>query len=368
MGNSNHQGQDHRALLKQIARRAMTEYGLLPDFSPSAISQAQQARPANAQAPAAGGTTAAPAALRDLRAPAVVLDRQRRLDGPRPVDRVRAAARRLRPRPGRHRGRRRAGRGRQRHRPARAAEHDVGLYAGRDLPDAARAAVHRPHLARLRRGTARDCRRLRRRRQRLDRRGDRLPRVGRQPREARVQQRGGMARGPRPDAPGDGGRSRHGRAGPRPGRGGPAAAEVAIRARSSRLPDDRDTAGLRREQRPGPLGGARQPRPPADRGLHGRGQRRDGEVPPGQGLSLDPPRGAVARALGPPGGAGRAVRRAPVRRRRIRARSPSSSPRGGPRIRSASPTCRCRSSSCSAPASTSSRARTRREKDISAWP
>jgi exoribonuclease-2 len=45
----------------------MAEYGLLPDFSPLAISQAQQARPANGQAPAAGGTTVASAAPRDLR-------------------------------------------------------------------------------------------------------------------------------------------------------------------------------------------------------------------------------------------------------------------------------------------------------------
>ena len=64
---STHEGHDHRAFLKQIARKAMTEYGLLPDFSPSAISQAQQAQPANAQGPVAGGTTAASAAPRDLR-------------------------------------------------------------------------------------------------------------------------------------------------------------------------------------------------------------------------------------------------------------------------------------------------------------
>ena len=38
-----------------------------PDFSPSAISQAQQARPANVQVPTAGGTTIASAAPRDLR-------------------------------------------------------------------------------------------------------------------------------------------------------------------------------------------------------------------------------------------------------------------------------------------------------------
>ncbi len=249
--------------------------------------------------------------------PAVVLDRQRRLDGPGPVDGGRGSARRFGPRPGRHRGRRRAGRARQRHRPARPAEHDVGLHAGRDLPDAAGAAVHRPHLARLQRGASRHGRRLRRRHQRFGRRGERLPGTRRQPREARLPQRGGLARGARARAGGAGRGSRNGRAGARPGRGRPAVAPVALRARRARLPDDRDAPRVRRRHGSRPRRGARQPRPPVDRGLHGRGQRRDGEVPPGPGLSVDPPRGAVARALGPAGGAGRPVRRAPAARARF---------------------------------------------------
>jgi exoribonuclease R len=67
MANSTHDGHDHRELLKQIARKAMTDYGLWPDFSPSAISEAQQARPATEHA--ADGQTASPdpAAPRDLR-------------------------------------------------------------------------------------------------------------------------------------------------------------------------------------------------------------------------------------------------------------------------------------------------------------
>src|SRR5512139_2534008 len=48
---------DHRQLLQRIARRAMTDYGLLPDFSHEAIAQADAASPA----------AAAPDGVRDLR-------------------------------------------------------------------------------------------------------------------------------------------------------------------------------------------------------------------------------------------------------------------------------------------------------------
>jgi len=68
MENRNHREHDHREFLKQIARRAMSEYGLLPDFSPSAMSEAERARPASA--PAAGAEPAAAAlalSTRDLR-------------------------------------------------------------------------------------------------------------------------------------------------------------------------------------------------------------------------------------------------------------------------------------------------------------
>ena len=67
MSTSTHEGHDHRALLKQIARKAMAEYGLLPDFSPSAMSEAQRARPAGERASGAGGAMAPSAAPRDLR-------------------------------------------------------------------------------------------------------------------------------------------------------------------------------------------------------------------------------------------------------------------------------------------------------------
>jgi VacB/RNase II family 3'-5' exoribonuclease len=55
---------DHRQLLQQIARRAMTDYGLLPDFSQEAVAQADAAGLPAAGA-AAGGTPAG--GIRDLR-------------------------------------------------------------------------------------------------------------------------------------------------------------------------------------------------------------------------------------------------------------------------------------------------------------
>jgi VacB/RNase II family 3'-5' exoribonuclease len=66
MSNSTRDGHDHREFLKQIARKAMAEYGLWPDFSPSAIGEAQRARPADAGT-SAGGSAASPTAPRDLR-------------------------------------------------------------------------------------------------------------------------------------------------------------------------------------------------------------------------------------------------------------------------------------------------------------
>jgi ribonuclease R len=66
MNNATPQGHDHREFLKQIARKAMVEYGLSPAFSPSAISEAQRARPVDP--PKAGpSASAATAAVRDLR-------------------------------------------------------------------------------------------------------------------------------------------------------------------------------------------------------------------------------------------------------------------------------------------------------------
>ena len=63
---------------------------------------------------------------------------------------------------------------------------------------------------------------------------------------------------------------------------------------------------------------AQQPRQGADRGLHGRGERRDGALPRGEGFSVAAPRAALAEALGPDRAARRRARRAPAGRRRAR--------------------------------------------------
>lgn len=60
MNDTTHEAHDHRELLRQIARQAMVEHGMLPDFSREAIAEAEGARLANG--PAAGEAT-----VRDLR-------------------------------------------------------------------------------------------------------------------------------------------------------------------------------------------------------------------------------------------------------------------------------------------------------------
>ena len=60
MDNTTHEAHDHRELLKQIARQAMVDYGLQPEFSRAALDEAEWARPAD-------GTAAAKAPARDLR-------------------------------------------------------------------------------------------------------------------------------------------------------------------------------------------------------------------------------------------------------------------------------------------------------------
>ena len=123
----NRERRHDRADLKRIARAAMVEKGLEPDFSRDALSELDRIHGA---APPSGARDPRPAR------PALGLHRQRRFARPRPADGGRAARRRggedLR------RGRRRGCPRRQglRARRARADQHDVGLHGGRDLPDA----------------------------------------------------------------------------------------------------------------------------------------------------------------------------------------------------------------------------------------
>ena len=174
-----------RERLRAIARRAMTERGLLPDFSPAALAQTE----ALGERVVETGP-----AIRDLRGLRVGVDRQRRLARPRPALGGRAPRRRG-GEAARGRGRRgRDGRGGQRDRRPRPREHDVGLHRGRDLPDAAREALDRPDLPRRGAGPARD----RRRDDGRPRRGGdglrRLPRARAEPGEARLRLRRRLAR------------------------------------------------------------------------------------------------------------------------------------------------------------------------------
>ncbi len=178
-------GRTSRATLRRIAHRAMLERGLEPDFSPAVLAELKRIPP----------KPAPPAAGRDLRHLTwCSIDNDDSLDLDQltvaqalPGGAVQAA--------GGHRGRGRpGGQGLGGRRP-RADEHDLGLHGGRDLPHAARAAVHRPHLARRPAGPPGGRGRDDDRRGRLPGRRRPLPGPGPQPRQARLQRRRGLAGG-----------------------------------------------------------------------------------------------------------------------------------------------------------------------------
>ena len=87
----------------------------------------------------------------------------------------------------------------------------------------------------------------------------------------------------------------------------PAAARLSLETIEARPVFDGDVAGRPPARREEPGQGA-------DRGLHDRGERRDREVPRGQGLSVDAARPAHARALGSHRRARGDARRAAARR------------------------------------------------------
>ena len=183
-----------RSLLQRIAHRAMIERGLLPDFSRAALAELDGIR---ATSPGGSG---GPRDLRNLPWASIDNDDSRDLDQltvaeamPGGAVKILVADRRR----GRHR---QEGLGDRRSRPA---QHHLGLHRRRDLPDASREAVDRPHVARLPRGSrwpssskwssAQDGS--------LQRLGS-LRCYGPQPRKARLQQRCGLAgrQRPRPGA------------------------------------------------------------------------------------------------------------------------------------------------------------------------
>ena len=94
--------EEQRDLLVRVARDAMIEYGLEPDFPPRGAGRGRRA----------AGRGAGRHGRRRPARPALVLHRQRRLARPRPAHRGRGAAGRRRPGPGGRRRRERAGRAR----------------------------------------------------------------------------------------------------------------------------------------------------------------------------------------------------------------------------------------------------------------
>jgi len=67
MINASHEAHDHRELLRQIARQAMVDYGLWPDFSREAVGEAERARPADGAALGDNAAGPSPSPARDLR-------------------------------------------------------------------------------------------------------------------------------------------------------------------------------------------------------------------------------------------------------------------------------------------------------------
>ncbi len=193
LGGMSSTGPGNRKVLRDVARRAMLERGLLPDFSPEALAEAA-ASPSAAARGRRGRSRPARPALGSI-------DN----DDSRDLDQL-TVAEPLRGRrgedPGRRRRRRRAGRRRARRIDAHARTNTTSVYtAAADLPDAAGAALDRPHLARTTaRSGWRSWSRWRSAPTAARCRLGRLPGAGAQPRQARLRRRGRLARRHRPGA------------------------------------------------------------------------------------------------------------------------------------------------------------------------
>ena len=161
-----------------------------------------------------------------------------------------------------------------------AIEHDVGLHAGGDLPDAARAAVDRSDLAERRRGPAGD-----RRRRSWSRPTDRLTIVRRLRRRVRnhaklaYNARRRLAGGRRAVAAGSRGVPGMDEQLRMQDRVAQALDAAPARARRARIRVHRGAARLRRRHAARRAAGAAEPREVADREPDGRRQRRHGAVP-----------------------------------------------------------------------------------------
>ena len=179
--------------LQRIAHEAMRERGLLPDFSPAVMAEADALARSAAARRRPCATCAACCGRRSTTTTRATSTSSRSR---------RAGCARRRDDPGRHRRRRRAGEEGLGHRRPCRGQHDVGLHRGRDLPDAAGEALDRPDVAQSGRGSARRRRRDDGRRRRRRSRDPTIYRAhGPQSRQARLQRRrrpGSTATAPAP--------------------------------------------------------------------------------------------------------------------------------------------------------------------------
>ena len=129
--------QPSKSLLRSIARRAMLQRGLLADFSPAVASEIA------CIAQAAVETGPSIRDLRELLWASIDNDDSRDLDQLSVAEPLEGGAVKILVAIADVDGTVRAG---SRDRRPRAHEHDVGLHGRRDLPDAAREALDRPHL------------------------------------------------------------------------------------------------------------------------------------------------------------------------------------------------------------------------------
>lgn len=67
MGNATFDAHDHREQLRRIARQAMVDYGLWPEFSREAIGEAERARPVGEAAAPVRGEADRANEIHDLR-------------------------------------------------------------------------------------------------------------------------------------------------------------------------------------------------------------------------------------------------------------------------------------------------------------
>ncbi|TMQ73643.1 MAG: RNB domain-containing ribonuclease, partial [Candidatus Eisenbacteria bacterium] len=279
---------NHRALLLRVARQAMLERGLEPDFAPAALAEAERLPDAP---PPAGADVRD---LRDLVWCSIDNDDSRDLD-------QLTVAKALPPDAAQ----------------VLIAVADVSAAVSPAMAIEAHAvtnttSVYTPprNFPMLPERLSTDLTSLGQGRRGLGRRLGRLPRPGAQRGQARLLERRRLARGPRAHAGGDRRRARPGRQPATSRSRGPAPARQPPRAWR---PRPRDPRGPRQAGgRPGRRSGARraQPRQADHRGLHDRGQRRHRPVPGRAPVPDHAPGRALARALaahrraGP--GAGRA--------------------------------------------------------------